>query len=79
MDADLKALMNVKIAVLVNMPLLKKLTLRAAFMNAEEGIVENAGEFERRKRKRRRKRKEERREKQKERREKKQKGREERK
>ena len=49
MDADLKALMNVKIVVLVNMPLLKKLTLRAAFMNAEEGIVENAGEFERRK------------------------------
>ena len=49
MDADLKALMNVKTAVLVNMPLLKKLTLRAAFMNAEEGIVENAGEFERRK------------------------------
>ena len=49
MDADLKALMNVKTAVLVNMPLLKKLTLRAAFMNAEEGIVENAGEFEKRK------------------------------
>ena len=49
MDADLKALMNVKIAVLVNMPLLKKLTLRAAFMNAEEGIVGNAGEFEKRK------------------------------
>ena len=49
MDADLKALMNVKIAVLVNMPLLKKLTLRAAFISAEEGIVENAGEFEKRK------------------------------
>ena len=49
MDADLKALMNVKTVVLVNMPLLKKLTLRAAFMNAEGGIVENAGEFERRK------------------------------
>ena len=49
MDADLKALMNVKIAVLVNMPLLKKLTLRAAFMNAEEGFVNNAGEFEKRK------------------------------
>ena len=49
MDADLKALMNVKIAVLVNMPLLKKLTLRAAFMNAEEEIVGNAGEFEKRK------------------------------
>ena len=49
MDADLKALMNVKIAVLVNMPLLKKLTLRAAFINAEEGIVKNAGEFEKRK------------------------------
>ena len=49
MDADLKALMNVKIVVLVNMPLLKKLTLRAAFMNAEEGIVGNAGEFEKRK------------------------------
>ena len=41
--------MNVKIAVLVNMPLLKKLTLRAAFMNTEEGIVGNAGEFEKRK------------------------------
>ena len=49
MDADLKALMNVKTAVLVNMPLLKKLTLRAAFMNAEEGVVGNAGEFEKRK------------------------------
>ena len=49
MDADLKALMNVKIAVLVNMPLLKKLTLRAAFINAEEGVVGNAGEFEKRK------------------------------
>ena len=49
MDADLKALMNVKTAVFVNMPLLKKLTLRAAFMNAEEGIVWNAGEFEKRK------------------------------
>ena len=49
MDADLKALMNVKIAVLVNMPLLKKLTLRAAFIQTEEGIVNNAGEFEKRK------------------------------
>ena len=49
MDADLKALMNVKIAVLVNMPLLKKLTLRAAFIHAEEGIVWHAGEFEKRK------------------------------
>ena len=49
MDADLKALMNVKIAVLVNMPLLKTLTLRAAFLTAEEGIVEEAGEFEKRK------------------------------
>ena len=49
MDADLKALMNVRTAVLVNMPLLKKLTLRAAFMNAEEGVVGNAGEFEKRK------------------------------
>ena len=49
MDADLKALMNVKTVVLVNMPLLKKLTLRAAFMNAEEGVVGNAGEFEKRK------------------------------
>ena len=49
MDADLKALMNVKTVVLVNIPLLKKLTLRAAFMKAEEGIVENAGEFEKRK------------------------------
>ena len=49
MDADLKALMNVKTAVLVNMPLLKKLTLRAAFIHAEEGIVWHAGEFEKRK------------------------------
>ena len=49
MDADLKALMNVKTVMLVNIPLLKKLTLRAAFTNAEEGIVENAGEFEKRK------------------------------
>ena len=49
MDADLKALMNVKTVVLVNMPLLKTLTLRAAFMNAEEGVVGNAGEFEKRK------------------------------
>ena len=49
MDADLKALMNVKIAVLVNIPLLKTLTLRAAFINAEEGVVGNAGEFEKRK------------------------------
>ena len=49
MDADLKALMNVKTAVLVNMPLLKKLTLRAAFIQTEEGIVGNAGEFEKRK------------------------------
>ena len=49
MDADLKALMNVKTAVLVNMPLLKKLTLRAAFIHTEEGIVWHAGEFEKRK------------------------------
>ena len=49
MDADLKALMNVKIAVLVNMPLLKKLTLRAAFISAEKGVADNAGEFEKRK------------------------------
>ena len=49
MDANLKALMNVKTTVLVNMPLLKKLTLRAAFISAEEGIVENAGEFEKKK------------------------------
>ena len=49
MDADLKALMNVKTAVLVNLPLLKKLTLRAAFIQTEEGIVGNAGEFEKRK------------------------------
>ena len=49
MDADLKALTNVKTAVFVNMPLLKTLTLRAAFIHVEEGIVENAGEFEKRK------------------------------
>ena len=49
MDADLKALMNVKTVVLVNLPLLKKLTLRAAFIQTEEGIVGNAGEFEKRK------------------------------
>ena len=49
MDTQLKALMNVRIVVLENMPLLKKLTLRAAFTHIEAGVADNVGELGKRK------------------------------
>ena len=46
MLAGIKALKNVQLVQLTNIPKLVKLTLRGAFLGAKEGLVKNASKFE---------------------------------
>ena len=46
MEAGLRALRNVKTVRLVDIPTVNILTLRAAFLSAEEGLLRNASKFD---------------------------------